>query len=90
MDTKNVIAAISLSAAVIILYGLFFAPPPKETNNINQEKTVLNSEAPKLDSNDKFIEISREEDVIYLKVLILLYFINFFIRYLKDNLIWKN
>ena len=25
MDTKNVIAAISLSAAVIILYGLFYA-----------------------------------------------------------------
>ena len=63
MDTKNVIAAISLSAAVIILYGLFFAPPPKEINNLNQEKTVLNSEAPKLDSSDKFIEISREEAV---------------------------
>ena len=28
METKNVIAAISLSAAVIILYSLFFAPPP--------------------------------------------------------------
>ena len=63
MDTKNVIAAISLSAAVIILYGLFFAPPPKEINNLNQEKTVLNSEAPKLDISDKFIEISREEAI---------------------------
>ena len=63
MDTKNVIAAISLSAAVIILYGLFFAPPPKEINNLNQEKTILNSEAPKLDSGDKFIEISREEAI---------------------------
>ena len=29
MDTRNVIAAISLSAAVIILYSLFFAPDPK-------------------------------------------------------------
>ena len=28
MDTKNVIAAISLSAAVIILYSLFFQPDP--------------------------------------------------------------
>ena len=28
MDTRNVIAAISLSAAVIILYSLYFAPPP--------------------------------------------------------------
>ena len=63
MDTKNVIAAISLSAAVIILYSLFFAPPPKEINNLNQEKTVLNSEAPKLDSSDKFIEISREDAI---------------------------
>ena len=63
MDTKNVIAAISLSAAVIILYGLFFAPAPKEINNLNQEKTVLNSEAPKLDSSDKFIEISREDAI---------------------------
>ena len=59
MDTKNVIAAISLSAAVIILYSLFFAPPPKEINNLYHEKTVLNSEAPKLDSSDKFIEISK-------------------------------
>ena len=30
MDTKNVIAAISLSAAVIILYALFFGPSPEE------------------------------------------------------------
>ena len=29
MDTRNVIAAISLSAAVIILYSLFFAPVPE-------------------------------------------------------------
>jgi len=28
MDTKNVIAAISLSAAVLILYSLFFVPEP--------------------------------------------------------------
>ena len=29
MDTRNVIAAISLSAAVIILYSLFFQPDPE-------------------------------------------------------------
>jgi len=28
MDTKNVVAAISLSAAVIVLYALFFSPEP--------------------------------------------------------------
>ena len=38
MDTKNVIAAISLSAAVIILYGLFFAPPPQDPKQIQKKK----------------------------------------------------
>ena len=41
MDTKNVIAAISLSAAVIILYSLFFAPPPITKENL-AEKIKLN------------------------------------------------
>ena len=38
MDTKNIIAAISLSAAVIIFYGLFFAPPPPDPKQILTEK----------------------------------------------------
>ena len=40
MDTKNVIAAISLSAAVIILWALFFGPSPEEIkqNQIKQEQ----------------------------------------------------
>ena len=63
MDTKNVIAAISLSAAVIILYSLFFAPSPKELKDLNQEKSTLNSEAPKLDVSEKIIEISREDAI---------------------------
>ena len=36
MDTRNVIAAISLSAAVIILYGLFFAPPTPDPDNMSR------------------------------------------------------
>ena len=36
METKNVIAAISLSAAVIIFYALFFAPEP-DPNRIKKE-----------------------------------------------------
>ncbi len=63
MDTKNVIAAISLSAAVIILYGLFFAPSPKEIKKLDQEKTTLTSEAPKLGTSEKLIEISREKAI---------------------------
>ena len=45
MDTKNVIAAISLSAAVIILYSLFFAPSPEEIRKNSKNITNQNTEA---------------------------------------------
>ena len=63
MDTKNVIAAISLSAAVIILYGLFFAPSPQELNQIQEEKNqiIQSSEAPSLEIDEKTAEISRND-----------------------------
>ena len=62
METRNIIAAISLSAAVIILYSLFFAPPPVTKENIvEKNKTEQNSEAPSLDQKEKITEISREE-----------------------------
>jgi len=65
MDTKNIIAAISLSAAVIILYSLFFAPPPPDPKQVRAEKNKTSqntsSEAPSLDQNEETIKISREE-----------------------------
>jgi len=65
MDTKNVIAAISLSAAVIILYGLFFAPPAPDPKQIQskENKTVetTNTDAPSLDQKEEALKISREE-----------------------------
>ena len=64
MDTKNVIAAISLSAAVIILYTLFFAPSPQELKKIQEEnkiQTTDTTEAPNLEVEEKIIEISRDE-----------------------------
>ena len=63
MDTKNIIAAISLSAAVIILYGLFFAPSTQVSKKVNSEKNILsqNSEAPKLEIDENIIELSRED-----------------------------
>ena len=65
MDTKNVIAAISLSAAVIILYSLFWAPPPPDPKLVQAEKNKVtqndSSEAPSLEQNDETIKISREE-----------------------------
>jgi len=65
MDTKNVIAAISLSAAVIILYGLFFAPTPPDPKQIQVEKNTITetTDAPSLDKNEQFSKISREEAV---------------------------
>ena len=38
MDIKNVIAAISLSALVLILYSVFFAPPLPD---LNEEKNKV-------------------------------------------------
>ena len=67
MDTKNVIAAIALSAAVIILYGLFFAPPVTNQNQIkdsDQNKQNLQvSEAPKIEQNIENNKISRNEAI---------------------------
>ncbi len=68
MDTKNTIAAISLSAAVIIIWSLFFGPSPEEIkqNKINQEQVKQeqvqkSSDTPSLDQNENFSKISREE-----------------------------
>jgi len=66
VDSKNVIAAISLSAAVIILYGLFFAPPPPNPDLIKNENnsTVQSTdEAPSLDQNVEVSKISRSEAI---------------------------
>ena len=65
MDQKNVVAAISLSAAVIILYSLFFAPEPPQRNQNLAEKNKLeqNSDAPSLDQEEKVVEISRVEAI---------------------------
>ena len=50
MDTKNVIAAISLSAAVIILYSLFWAPSPQELKKVkdNDDLELLKSKTEQL------------------------------------------
>ena len=39
MDSKNIIAAIALSSAVIVLYSLFFIPEqPKPSKNLTKKK----------------------------------------------------
>ena len=63
MDTKNVIAAISLSAAVIILYSLFFQPDPAtiKQNLAEQNKIENNKDTPSLDKNENFSKLSRAD-----------------------------
>ena len=67
MDLKNTLAAVSLSAAVIVLYGLFFAPDPKQVKDAQLEKErnelVNNEDAPKLIENEEIKVITREKAI---------------------------
>ena len=66
MDTKNIIAAISLSTAIIVLYSLFFAPEPvQRTENLSEKNKIeKNSDAPSLDQKENLVQISRDEAII--------------------------
>ena len=66
MDIKNVVAAISLSAAVIVLYSLFFIPEPvKRTENLNEKNKIQkNSDTPILDQQEDITKISRNEAIM--------------------------
>jgi len=66
MDTKNVVAAISLSTAVIVLYALFFTPEPTQrTENLSEKNKIeKNSDTPSLDEKKNLIKISRDEAII--------------------------
>ena len=63
MDSKNVIAAIALSSAVIVLYSLFFIPEKSNTNQNLTEKNKIeqNTDTPSLDQKEPLVQISREE-----------------------------
>ena len=63
MDSKNVIAAIALSSAVIVLYSLFFVPEKTSLNKNLAEKNKIeqNTDTPSLDQKETLIQISRED-----------------------------
>ncbi len=64
MDSKNVIAAIALSSAVIVLYSLFFIPEQNQKKNqnlIEKNKIEQNSDAPSLEQKETLVNISRDE-----------------------------
>ncbi len=66
MESKNVIAAIALSSAVIVLYSLFFIPEQTTTkqNLTEREKIEQNTDAPSLEQKETFIQVSREDSLM--------------------------
>ena len=63
MDAKNVIAAISLSAAVIILWAVFF-PPDQEVvkQNLTEKKQIQKtSDAPNIDKNENSTKLTKKD-----------------------------
>ena len=63
MDSKNVIAAIALSSAVIVLYSLFFIPEQTSTNQnlTKKEKIEQNTDTPSIEKKETLVVISRDE-----------------------------
>jgi len=63
MDSKNVIAAIALSSAVIVLYSLFFVPekPISKKNLAEKNKIEQNTDTPALVEKETLIQISRDD-----------------------------
>ena len=63
MDTKNVIAAITLSSAIIILWSLFMIPdqPPKNQNLNEKNKVEQNTDTPSLEQKETLVTLSRDE-----------------------------
>ena len=63
MDSKNTIAAIALSSAVIVLWALFFVPEKStvDQNIVQKEKIEQNGDAPSLEQKETQITISRDD-----------------------------
>jgi YidC/Oxa1 family membrane protein insertase len=63
LDSKNVIAAIALSSAVIVLYSLFFVPEQSTTqqNLIEKNKIEQNTDTPTIEQKETLIQISRKD-----------------------------
>ena len=66
MDSKNVIAAIALSSAVIVLWSLFFIPEQQTINQdlVKKEKIEKSTDTPSLDQKEKVVALSRDDALI--------------------------
>ena len=65
MELKNIIAAVTLSIAIIVFYTLFFQPSPEELNKMRAQKEkkelAQSSDAPSLDETESLTKLSRKE-----------------------------
>ena len=61
MDLKNTLAAVSLSAAIIVLWGLFFAPDPQEIKEAQLNKEINEYNNDPLKELLKFTKLSISE-----------------------------
>ncbi len=64
METKNVIAAITLSSAIIILWSLFMIPEQPQKKDLikkDKDKVEQNTDTPSLEQKETEIKISRKE-----------------------------
>ena len=64
MDSnKNIIAAISFSAAIIVLWALFFSPSPEDREKIKQKRinSVKSLDAPEIENSETNNLLSRKE-----------------------------
>ena len=63
MDSKNTIAAIALSSAVIVLWALFFVPEKSTIDQkiVEKEKIEQSGDAPSLEQKETQITISRDD-----------------------------
>ena len=63
MESKNTIAAIALSSAVIVLWALFFVPEKStvDQNIVEKEKIEQSGDAPSLEQKETQITISRDD-----------------------------
>ena len=62
MDTKNIIAAISLSLAIIVMWSLFFQPSSEELKKRKEKEKIVNSsDAPNIEAAEKITNLPRKE-----------------------------
>ncbi len=62
-NQKNIIAAIALSSAILVLWALFFSDQPTKEQLLAEKEKVENTETPKIEKTEIVKKISREDSI---------------------------